>query len=151
MRLIRNIRGWIESHNYCFILLYFFFYMTVFTLEEQYLRPVVIVRCPLDDLIPFNSLFIIPYFAWFLLVPAVIGYFMFTSKEEFLDLCFMLFTGMTICLAIYAVVPNGIHLREMITGMISARSWSSCCGRSIPRPMSARRFMCLRHSGCCCQ
>ena len=41
---------------------------------------------------------------------------MFTSKEEFLDLCFMLFTGMTICLAIYAVVPNGIHLREMITG-----------------------------------
>ena len=116
MRLIRNIRGWIESHNYCFILLYFFFYMTVFTLEEQYLRPVVIVRCPLDDLIPFNSLFIIPYFAWFLLVPAVIGYFMFTSKEEFLDLCFMLFTGMTICLAIYAVVPNGIHLREMITG-----------------------------------
>ena len=30
MRLIRNVRGWIESHNYCFILLYFFFYMTVF-------------------------------------------------------------------------------------------------------------------------
>ena len=68
MRLIRNVRGWIESHNYCFILLYFFFYMTVFTLEEQYLRPIVIVRCPLDDLIPFNSLFIIPYFAWFLLI-----------------------------------------------------------------------------------
>ncbi len=116
MRMVRKILNWIETHNYCLVLSYFFFYMIVFTLEEQYLRPVVTIHCPIDDWIPFNSLFIIPYFAWFLLVPAVIGYFMFKSKDEFLDLCFMLFTGMTICLAIYALVPNGIHLREMITG-----------------------------------
>ena len=116
MRLIRKVFNWIENHNYCLVLCYIFFYMTVFTLEEQYLRPVVAIHCPLDDLIPFNSVFIIPYFAWFLLVPSVIGYFMFKSKDEFLDLCFMLFTGMTICLAVYAVVPNGINLRQMVTG-----------------------------------
>lgn len=113
---MRKIRDWVSEHNYCLVLLYFFFYMTVFTLEEEYLRPVVRITCPLDDLIPFNSLFVIPYFGWFILVPSVIGYFMFKSKDEFLDLCFMLFTGMTICLAIYAVIPNGINLREMVTG-----------------------------------
>ncbi len=113
---MRKIRDWVSEHNYCLVLLYFFFYLAVFTLEEKFLRPVVTIECPLDDLIPFNSLFVIPYLAWFLLVPSVVGYLMFKSKEEFLDICFMLFTGMTICLAIYAVVPNGIHLREMITG-----------------------------------
>ena len=113
---MRKVRLWIESHNYCLVLLYFFFYLAVFTLEEEYIRPVFTIHCPLDDLIPFNSLFVIPYFGWFILVPSVIGYFMFKSKDEFLDLCFMLFTGMTICLAIYAVFPNGINLREMVTG-----------------------------------
>jgi membrane-associated phospholipid phosphatase len=113
---MRKIRNWISTHSYCLVLLYFFIYLAVFTLEENFLRPVVTIHCPIDDLIPFNSYFVIPYFAWFLLIPAVLGYFMFTSKDEFLDLCFMLFTGMSLCLLIYAIIPNGLSLRQMVTG-----------------------------------
>ena len=29
---MRKVRLWIESHNYCLVLLYFFFYLAVFTL-----------------------------------------------------------------------------------------------------------------------
>ena len=120
---MRKVLAWIESHNYCLVLLYFFFYMAVFTLEETFIRPAFIIDCPLDDLIPFNSLFIIPYFGWFILVPSVIGYFMFKSKDEFLDLCFMLFTGMTVCLAIYAVFPNGITSGRWSPATTSAPGW----------------------------
>ena len=35
---MRKVLAWIESHNYCLVLLYFFFYMAVFTLEETFIR-----------------------------------------------------------------------------------------------------------------
>jgi len=41
---------------------------------------------------------------------------MFKNKELFLKLCFVMFTGMTICLTIYSFWPNAIDLRQDITG-----------------------------------
>ena len=114
--MLTFIKKLVREKPYSKILLHYIFYLTGFVILKHTVTAKYIIHCPLDDLIPFNSVFIIPYFAWFLLVPSVIGYFMFKSKDEFLDLCFMLFTGMTICLAVYAVVPNGINLRQMVTG-----------------------------------
>jgi membrane-associated phospholipid phosphatase len=65
----------------------------------------------LDDYIPFCEVFIIPYFLWFLYIAATFVYFLLTSKQDFYKLCANLFIGMTICLIIYTVWPNGHHLR----------------------------------------
>jgi membrane-associated phospholipid phosphatase len=65
----------------------------------------------LDDLIPFNEMFIIPYFLWFIYIFATVAYFLLTSKQDFYKCCAYLFIGMTICLFIYTVWPNGHYLR----------------------------------------
>lgn len=65
----------------------------------------------LDDIIPFNEFFIIPYLLWFLYIAITVVYFFFTSKEDFYKICAYLFIGMTICLMIYTIWPNGQNLR----------------------------------------
>lgn len=65
----------------------------------------------LDDYIPFWEIFIIPYFLWFGYIFVTIAYFFFTSKHDFYKCCAFLFIGMTICLIIYTIWPNGHYLR----------------------------------------
>ncbi|MDI9510202.1 MAG: phosphatase PAP2 family protein [Bacillota bacterium] len=65
----------------------------------------------LDDFIPFMEIFIIPYFIWFIFIFITVAYFFFTSKQDFYKYCAFLFVGMTICLIIYTVWPNGHNLR----------------------------------------
>lgn len=67
----------------------------------------------LDDYIPFNELFVIPYYLWFAYMVVVVGYFFFTSKSDFYKCTAFLFTGMTICLLIYTIWPNGQNLRPV--------------------------------------
>lgn len=68
----------------------------------------------LDDLIPFNEYFIVPYLLWFLYVAAAIAYFFFTSKDDYYRLCTFLFTGMTISLLVCTLYPNGTDFRPAI-------------------------------------
>lgn len=56
----------------------------------------------------------IPYFLWFPLLAGSLAYFLFKSKDEFLNLCFLMFTGMTISLIIYTFLPNGLNLRPEV-------------------------------------
>ena len=41
----------------------------------------------LDDMIPFNEYFVIPYLLWFAYVTAAIAYLFFKNKEEYYRLC----------------------------------------------------------------
>lgn len=65
----------------------------------------------LDNIIPFNEYFIMPYLIWFLYIAVTVLYFFFTSKEDFYKICAYLFIGMSICLMIYTIWPNGQNLR----------------------------------------
>ena len=65
----------------------------------------------LDDYIPFCEFFVIPYFLWFGYVAWGIGYFYLKNKEEYVKLCTVLFTGMTVFLIVSTVYPNGHYLR----------------------------------------
>lgn len=78
-------------------------------------EPVVTVHCFIDDLIPFNEWFILPYFLWYAWVPVFMLIFMLQDKSTYLYYCFVLFAGATICLIVYAVYPNGLDLRREIT------------------------------------
>ena len=107
---------WVKNNPHCLAMLYFVFYLIAFFSLEQIHRPDLhIIHCALDDVIPFCEWFIIPYCLWFLVMPGSLIYFMFRDKKAFLDLSFLMFTGMTFCLLVYLVWPNGLDLRVEIT------------------------------------
>lgn len=109
-----KVKSWIQTHLYCLSLLYFIFYLVAFVLLEKLVTPKYIIDCAWDQKIPFNEWFIIPYVSWYVILVGALGYFMFYSKKDFQDLCFMMFTGMTICLVIYAILPNGLNIRQTV-------------------------------------
>ena len=48
---------------------YMCIYFPIFSLLEQFCEPRYVIHCALDDIIPFNEWFVIPYVIWFLFVP----------------------------------------------------------------------------------
>lgn len=107
---------WIKANPHCWALTYFIVYVIWFFSLEFFAEPKYWIICPLDDYIPFCEYFILPYFMWFPYFLGGLAYFLFQHKELFLKLCFVMFTGMTICLTIYSFWPNAIDLRQEITG-----------------------------------
>jgi membrane-associated phospholipid phosphatase len=73
-----------------------------------------VMEAKIDKFIPFNEYFIIPYMLWFFLVAGVVLYFLFKDKEAFYRTTAFLFIGMTICLFICTIFPNGQHLRPVV-------------------------------------
>lgn len=47
---------------------YMCIYFPIFSLLEQFCEPRYVIHCALDDIIPFNEWFVIPYVIWFLFV-----------------------------------------------------------------------------------
>ncbi len=108
------MKTWIREHKYAWILSYFIFYLSAFYGLEKWVTPKYIVHCCVDEWIPFCEWFVIPYFSWFILLVGALGYYLFKCKEDFLKLCFIMFGGMTICLFIYLILPNGLELRRTL-------------------------------------
>ena len=53
-----------------------------------------------------------PYFAWFVWIPFTLFYLLWRApREDFWRLCLPLFSGMTIALACYVLLPTGLALR----------------------------------------
>ncbi len=99
---------------YAFIYAPWFYYLE--HRDQLNMVKVYYINCPLDNYIPFLPIFAIPYFIWFLYMPAIFIFLFYHSKNEFYRLCAFAFSGMTIALIIYSVFPNGIHLRQELTG-----------------------------------
>lgn len=82
-------------------------------LERTVTKHYHLIHMKLDDYIPFQEFFIIPYFLWFAYVSIVVFYLLFTNKTDYYKNCAFLFIGMTIFLIISTVYPNGHHLRPV--------------------------------------
>lgn len=108
------MKNFLKKYAHAWVLLYIFIYMPWFMyLENTYssLSSCTIIHVAFDDVIPFCEYFIIPYLLWFLYVPSVILFLFFTSKKEYYHTCAFLFIGMSICLFICTIFPNGQNLR----------------------------------------
>lgn len=110
--MIQIIETFIKKYPYALMLCYWILYLIYFFLLEHFAIPSYILYSPLDDYIPFMELFMIPYAMWFPMLAISQGYFLFKHhKQEFQDLCFFMFSGMSIALLIYTILPNGLNLR----------------------------------------
>ena len=110
--------AWFRTHRYALLLVYLPIYLIAFFAIDS-LTPVErvhIIRCGLDQLIPFNQYMVIPYGVWFFWFPGWLLFFLLRSREDFVKLAVVMFTGMTISLLVYLIWPNGIALREPIEG-----------------------------------
>ena len=106
------MKTFINKYKHAWVLLYFFIYLPWFLfLEEKVVDNYTNVAVGLDYKIPFCEWFVIPYFLWFAYIAATIIFLFFTSKSEYYKSCAFLFIGMTICLTIYTIWPNGQNLR----------------------------------------
>lgn len=118
MKFFKALKQFLLKYKHGLVLSYFFIYMAWFTyLERTVTSNFTIIHSRLDDLIPFNEWFAIPYFLWFVYIAVTVVYFLFTSKNDFYKYCAFLFIGMTICLIIYTIFPNGQDLRVDVNSL----------------------------------
>lgn len=110
--------GHIWVMGYILIYLPWFFYLER-TVTDNY----AIMHVALDDYIPFNEYFIVPYLLWFVYVSGAVLYFFFTSKPDYYRLCTFLFVGMTISLVVCTFFPNGTDLRVPVNPDKNVFTW----------------------------
>lgn len=103
-----------KNYKHLYLLFYYFFINFLYTIYNELIRPKYIMHASLDDFIPFVKIMVLPYIVWYLYISVFLIYFAFKSVDDFYNLCFFLFTGMTICFIIYALFPNGQDLRPTI-------------------------------------
>lgn len=113
-----RIRNELRKYKYAWPLLYVFIYMPWFIILEKIYTAdypgLHIIHSVLDDYIPFNEWFIIPYVLWYLYIPAIYVFLFYHSKNEFYRLCAFEFTGMTLALLFCTIYPNGLNLRPEV-------------------------------------
>ena len=134
------MKNFIKKYGHIWILGYGFIYLPWFMyLERTVTSHYHVMHSALDDLIPFNEYFIIPYFLWFAYVALTIGFFFFVNKEDYYRLCTFLFTGMTLSLLICTLFPNGTDFRPLLdpdknvfTGMVAALYKTDTCTNVFP-------------------
>lgn len=97
---LKLLAGWI---------VYLLFYvLTENLIPEEACHP---VHCFLDDLIPFNEWFIIPYVGWYVLIVGSLLYFMLYNVENFKNLQKYIIITQAVAMAIYIIFPNRQDLR----------------------------------------
>ncbi|MCB7318353.1 phosphatase PAP2 family protein [Lacrimispora sp. 210928-DFI.3.58] len=112
---MKQISSFLHKYRHMWLLSYGFIYLPWFCyLEKTVTRDYHIMHVSLDDLIPFNEYFIIPYLLWFLYVAGTLLFFLFTSREDYYRMCIFLFSGMTISLIICTFFRNGTDFRPAI-------------------------------------
>ena len=117
------MKGRLQQYRHIWVMLYFAIYLPWFFWLEGMTRDYHIIHTWLDDLIPFNEYFIIPYFLWFVYVAGAMLYFFFKNTKDFYRFCEYLFAGMTLCLIICTIFPNGTDLRTMVNPDKNFCSW----------------------------
>ncbi len=111
-KLFSSLFPILKRYRHGLMFLYVFIYIPWFAyVEKTVTTDFHVIHIGLDDLIPFNEYFIVPYLIWFFYVAASLIYFFFKDTGEFYRLCGILFAGMTLFLVISTLYPNGHLLR----------------------------------------
>ncbi len=93
-----------------------FVYFALYYLTETFIpaEKCTPVACFLDDLIPFQEIFFIPYVVWYGLVIGSLLYFLLYDIKSFKDLSWFLFLTQIVAMAICILFPNRQDLRPAV-------------------------------------
>ncbi len=88
-------------------------YILSFVLLEKFTegRHPHLVHCFIDDLIPFNQWFVIPYLTWHVLIAVVLFYTLINETENFRKLSRYFILTFTVTTIIYLIYPTYLELR----------------------------------------
>ncbi len=98
------------------VLFYVPMYMMWFIyIENHKFSHYSVIHTAIDDMIPFNELFVIPYYMWFAYVSLALLFFLFSfDVEDYYKYFIFLATGMTVFLVISTLFPNMHYLRPAV-------------------------------------
>ncbi len=82
-----------------------------FIVESRNVSKFFIVHMPLDDMIPFCEVFVIPYFIWFFYVAVTVLVIGISDRADFFKLAAYLVAGMTLFIIVSFIFPNAHELR----------------------------------------
>ena len=106
---------WSRRRPHLWFQLYWVVYLIwFFWLDLTIKDPKYIIHAPLDDRIPFNEWFIFPYCSWFVLLAGVTALLWWCDTQSYDKLCLTMFSGMTFCLILYMLLPNGLDIRPTV-------------------------------------
>lgn len=71
------------------------------------------IHCALDDIIPFNELFFIPYTFWYLLIIISLVWFALYNTERFRTLQIYIIVTQLVAMAVYIIYPSRQDLRPV--------------------------------------
>lgn len=115
---LKSLKSFFNKYRQCWVLLYVLIYFPWFFWLEKHVTigtQFTNIHIAFDDMIPFCEYFIVPYLFWFLYVAGSVAYFLFKRpKKEFYRMTGLLFIGMTICLLICTLFPNGQTMRPPV-------------------------------------
>lgn len=109
--MLHRIKEFNDKHPTMISFTYWPIYLLVFSKINTLVIPKYTISCWLDQYIPFNEYYLIPYASWALLIFGTLIYFVRHSKEDYLHLCFMMYTSMIISIILYIVFPSQINIR----------------------------------------
>ncbi len=96
------------QYNHFLYLLGWVGYFVLYFLTELFIPPenCHVIYSPLDDMIPFCEVFVVPYVLWYASIVGTLVYFGFYSPESFKKVqSFIIFTQIT-AMAIYIIYPS---------------------------------------------
>lgn len=91
-------------------------YFALYFLTERFIpsERCYVVHCPLDDLIPFCEVFLIPYVFWYFLIIGSLLYFLLYHVDSFKKLQTFLIITQVVAMVIYILFPNRQDLRPAV-------------------------------------
>ena len=90
-------------------------YFAMFFLTERFIsaEKCYVMHSPIDDMIPFCEVFVIPYVLWYLLIVVTLVYFALYNVENFKSFQVFIITTQVTAMLIYIIFPNMQNLRPM--------------------------------------
>ena len=114
--MLKRLTYFLNRYPHWKLLLYWPLYGLAFELLEWYAKPSSyhVMYSPLDEYIPFQEIFVIPYYYWFIALIWIHIYTFFKEPVVFRKLMYFVMFTQTLSLIIFAVYPSIQFLRPEV-------------------------------------
>lgn len=111
---LHNLRT--PQYKHLLLLLGWVVYFALYFITENLipLENCHVIYSPLDDLIPFNEYFVIPYVFWYLLIVISLGYFALYNVDSFSRLSIFIMITQAVAMTAYILYPSRQDLRPEV-------------------------------------